>query len=192
MTSPDQSGPYWDNVARKWWEMLQNNTNGIPNPDRNPLALARLRHAATPIDAIGEPTVFDLYNKLGFGRGEIDRRLPRVAAAATVLAHIRTDAAPRSDCRRRFAEMLGQGAKRPLMSRLRFNRLLAATEDQDLMAAFRRAIMLAGARNINVGDVAASILDWSERRRMQWAFDYYGAGIAAPTQNGTTSADDEG
>jgi CRISPR system Cascade subunit CasB len=88
--------------------------------------------------------------------------------------------------------MLGQGAKRPLMSRLRFNRLLAATEDQDLMAAFRRAVMLAGARNINVGDVAASILDWSERRRMQWAFDYYGAGIAAPTQNGTTSADDEG
>jgi hypothetical protein len=52
--------------------------------------------------------------------------------------------------------------------------------------------MLAGARNINVGDVAASILDWSERRRMRWAFDYYGAGIAAPTQTGTTSADNEG
>jgi CRISPR system Cascade subunit CasB len=192
MTSPDQSGPNWDIVARKWWEMLQNSTNGTPNPDRDPLALARLRHAATPIDAIAEPTVFDLYNKLGFGQGEIVRRLPRVAAAATVLAHIRTDAEPRSGCRRRFAEMLGQGAKRPLMSRPRFNRLLAATEDQDLMAAFRRAVMLAGARNINVGDVAASILDWSERRRMRWAFDYYGAGIAAPKQSGTTFADDEG
>jgi CRISPR system Cascade subunit CasB len=86
--------------------------------------------------------------------------------------------------------MLGQG-ERPPMSPLRFKRLLAATEDQDLMAAFRRAIRLAGAHNINVGDVAESILDWSERRRMRWAFDYYGAGIAAPTPSDTASTDDE-
>jgi hypothetical protein len=59
------------------------------------------------------------------------------------------------------------------------------------MVAFRRAVMLVGARNINVGDVAASILDWSERRRMRWAFDYYGAGIAAPKDNDTASTDDE-
>ncbi len=42
------------------------------------------------------------------------------------------------------------------MSPLRFKRLLAANEDQDLMAAFRRAVTLVGARNIDVGDVAAS------------------------------------
>jgi hypothetical protein len=39
--------------------------------------------------------------------------------------------------------------------------------------------------------VAASILDWSERRRMRWAFDYYGAGIAAPKDNDIASSDDE-
>jgi len=171
--------------------MLQNSTrNGTPNPARNPGALARLRRAATPIDALEEPTVFEFYKKLGFGRGEVDRRLPRVAAAAAVLAHIRTDAEPGSGYRRRFAEMLGQG-ERPPMSPLRFKRLLAATEDQELMVAFRRAVMLVGARNINVGDVAASILDWSERRRMRWAFDYYGAGMAAPNDDDTASTDDE-
>ena len=53
------------------------------------------------------------------------------------------------------------------------------------MVAFRRAVALAGGRNINVGDVAASLLDWSDRRRMRWAFDYYGAGIAAPKQTDT-------
>jgi CRISPR system Cascade subunit CasB len=89
--------------------------------------------------------------------------------------------------RRRFAEMLGQGRERPLMRELRFKRLLAATEDQDLMISFRRAITLVGARNIDVGDVAASLLDWSDRRRIRWAFDYYGAGIAAPEQDGTAS-----
>jgi hypothetical protein len=109
MTTRDQTEPYFDKIARKWWQMLQNNANGTPNPDRNPLALARLRHAAMPIDAIGEPAVFDLYNMLGFARNEIDHQLPRVAVAAAVLSHIRTDAEPRSDCQSCFAEMLGQG-----------------------------------------------------------------------------------
>jgi CRISPR system Cascade subunit CasB len=171
--------------------MLQNSRNGTPNPARNPAALAQLRRAATPIDALEEPSVFDLYKRLGFGRSEVDRRLPRVAATAAVLSHIRTDAEAGSGHRRRFAEILGQPPERPIMSPLRFKRLLAATEDQDLMIAFRRAVKLAGARNINVGDVAASILDWSERCRMRWAFDYYGAGIAIPKQSDTASTDDE-
>jgi CRISPR system Cascade subunit CasB len=77
------------------------------------------------------------------------------------------------------------------MSPLRFKRLLAATEDQDLMIAFRRAVALAGKRNIDVGDVAVSLLDWSDRRRMRWAFDYYGAGSAAPKQSNIASPVDE-
>ena len=92
MITPDRSEPRWDQVARRWWEMLQNTRNGTPNPTRNPAALARLRRAATPVDALEEPSVFDLYKKLGFGRNEVYRRLPRVAAVAAVLAHIRTDA----------------------------------------------------------------------------------------------------
>jgi CRISPR system Cascade subunit CasB len=193
MTMPDHPQPHWGQIARRWWEMLQNTRkDGTPNPARDPGALARLRRAATPVVALEEPNVFDLYKKLGFGRGDVDRRLPRVAAAAAVLAHIRTDAMPGDNgFRRRFAEMLGRGGDRPLMSPLRFKRLLTATEDQDLLIAFRRAVALAGGRNIDVGDVAASLLDWSERRRMGWAFDYYGAGIAAPKQNGTASTDDK-
>jgi CRISPR system Cascade subunit CasD len=116
--------PRWDQVARGWWEMLQNSRNGAPNPARNPAALARLRRAATPMDALEEPTVFDLYKKLGFRRGEVELRLPRVAAAAAVLSQIRTDVEPGSGYRRRFAEMLGHG-ERPPMSPLRFKCLRA-------------------------------------------------------------------
>jgi CRISPR system Cascade subunit CasB len=194
MTAPDHSQLRWDQIARRWWEMLHDSTgkDGTPNPARDPAALARLRRAARPIDALEEPSVFDLYKKLGFNRYDVDRRLPRVAVVAAVLAHVRADAAPESNgFRRRFADLLGQGAERPLMSALRFKRLLAATEDQDLMIAFRRAVALAGKRNINVGDVAESVLDWSDRRRMRWAFDYYGAGSAAPKQTEFVSTDDE-
>jgi CRISPR system Cascade subunit CasB len=193
MTVPDHPQPHSGQIARRWWEMLQNaRKDGTPNPTRDPGALARLRRAATPVVALEEPNVIDLYKNLGFGRGDVDRQLPRVAIIAAVLAHIRTDAMPGDNgFRRRFADMLGRGVDRPLMSPLRFKRLLTATEDQDLLIAFRRAVALAGGRNIDVGDVAASLLDWSERRRMRWAFDYYGAGSAAPRQNGTASIEDK-
>ena len=189
MTTHDDPKLRWGQIARRWWETLQNaRKDGTPNPARDPAALARLRRAATPIDALEDPSVFDLYKKLGFSRIDFDRRLPRVAVTAAVLAHIRKDD---DSFRRRFAEMLGQGSERRLMSELRFKRLLAATEDQDLMITFRRAVALAGKKDIDVGDVASSLLDWSERRRMRWAFDYYGAGIAAPKQDSTASPDDE-
>jgi CRISPR system Cascade subunit CasB len=195
MTTPDDSRPRWDQSARHWWRSLQDTKeDGSPNRRRDRAALARLRHAATPIQALEEPAVFDLYKRLGFGKDdrEVEKRLPRVAVVAAVLAHIRGDAtSSESGFRRRFAEMLGQGSDRPLMSPLRFKRLLAATEDQELLITFRRAVVLAGERNIDVGDVAASLLDWSEKRRMRWAFDYYGAGVAAPKHIETDSSEDE-
>jgi len=191
MTTHDDPKPRWGQIARRWWETLQNTRkDGTANPARDPAALARLRRAATPIDALEEPSVFDLYKKLGFSRVDFERRLPRVAVTAAVLAHIRTDGGDKG-FRRRFAEMLGQGGERRLMSELRFKRLLAATEDQDLLVTFRRAVALAGKKDIDVGDVASSLLDWSEHRRMRWAFDYYGASIAAPKQNATASTNDE-
>jgi CRISPR system Cascade subunit CasB len=193
MTAPDHPQPRWAQIVRRWWEMLHDTTrkDGTPNPARDPAALARLRRAARPVDALEEPSVFDLYRKLGFSRHEFERRLPRVAVVAAVLAHVRADAAPGGNgFRRRFADLLGRG-ERPLMSALRFKRLLAATEDPDLMITFRRAVALAGKKEIDVGDVAESLLDWSDRRRMQWAFDYYGAGSAAPKQNDIASTDDK-
>jgi CRISPR system Cascade subunit CasB len=190
MTAQDASQARRGQIARRWWGELQDTKNdGTPNRGRDRASLARLRRSATALDAIEEPTVFDLYKRLGFGRGDVDRWLSRVAVVAAVLAHIRTDASPGDNgYRRRFAEMLG--GERPAMSPLRFKRLLAATEDRDLLTGFRRAVALAGAKNIDIGDVAASLLDWSDRRRMRWAFDYYGAGVAAPKLTDTASTDD--
>jgi CRISPR system Cascade subunit CasB len=179
--------PRWARTARRWWTELQGtDQKDASHSAGNPAALARLRRAFTPTAAIEEPAVFDLYKRLGFGRHDIDRWLSRVAVLAAVLAHIRTDASAKDSGRHRhFAEMLGGNP--PLMSPLRFKRLLGATSDHDLLIVFRRAVALAGAKNISVEDVAASILDWSERRRMRWAFDYYGAGIAAPKPTETLS-----
>ena len=181
----------WAPIARRWWAEVQ----GADQADdahrgRDPAAVAHLRRASTPVEAIEEPTVFDLYKRLGFGQQHIDRWLSRVAVVASVLAHIRSDVSTtESGHRRRFAEMLGGDP--PLMSPLRFKRLLTAATDQDLLTAFRRAVALAGNKNVNVEDVAGSLLDWSDRRRMHWAFDYYGAGIAAPRPAESAPVGDE-
>jgi CRISPR system Cascade subunit CasB len=191
MTTQSDPQMGWGQTARHWWGELQDtNKDGRQNRTRNPAALARLRRAAVPAEALEEPSVFDLYRRLGFARRDIEHWLTRVAVVAAVLAHIRSDASPTDNgYRRGFAEMLG--GENPIMSPLRFRRLLEATEDRDLLIVFRRAVALAGAKNINVGDVAASLLDWSDRRRMRWAFDYYGAGVASPKLSDTTASDHE-
>jgi CRISPR type I-E-associated protein CasB/Cse2 len=70
------------------------------------------------------------------------------------------------------------------MSSLRFRRLLAARNEDEILVGFRRLVALAR-RKVNVVDLAESILDWTDdeagdKRRVRWAFDYHGAGIAAP------------
>jgi CRISPR system Cascade subunit CasB len=191
MTPQENPKPSFAGSARRWWAALQDKrADGAPNRGGDRAALARLRRAATPLQAVEEPAVISLYRQLGFGEHQLNHRLPRVAVVAAVLAHIRSDAAPQESGRRQsFAEMLGRD-ERPLMSALRFKRLLAASNDQDLLNGFRRAVALAGGRNIDVGDLAASLLEWSEKRRMRWAFDYYRAGMAAPKPD-TASTDDE-
>jgi CRISPR system Cascade subunit CasB len=191
MTTQSDPQMGWGQIARHWWGELQDaKKDGSRNRARNPAALARLRRAAVPAEAFEEPSVFDLYRRLGFERGDIDRWLTRVGVVAAVLAHIRSDAYPSDNgYRRGFAEMLG--GDKPIMRPLRFRRLLEAAEDRDLLIVFRRAVALAGAKNINVGDVAASLLDWSDRRRMRWAFDYYGAGAASPKLSDTAAIDQE-
>lgn len=193
MSTEGTPAPKRDQVARRWWASLQDfRADGTPNRGRDRAALARLRRASTPTEAVDEPAVFELYKRLGFGEREVERRLPRVAALAAVLAHVRSDAASgESGFRRSFAEMLGHG-EQPPMSPLRFKRLLSAKTDQDILVQFRRAVALAGARNIDVGDLAASLLAWDkDERRMRWAFDYHGAGFAAPDKTDPAPTADE-
>lgn len=193
MTTPEEARPRWDQAARRWWSRLQDTReDGTPNRGRDRAALARLGRVSTPMQAIEEPAIFDLYGKFGFTRQAVDFKLSRVAVVASVLAHVKADArATERGFRPRVAAVLGQG-ERPPMSNVRFKRLLAARSDQDLLIQFRRAVALLGARNIDVGDLAASLLTWDDdRRRMRWAFDYYGAGFAAPNLEIAVSPDDE-
>jgi CRISPR system Cascade subunit CasB len=151
--------------------------------------VAALRRAATPIEAIEEDAAIALYDRLFPGRRSPDfKRLARVGTLASVLANVREHAHSPDGPWLTVARAIGpQNPSEPtsaLISSLRFRRLLAARNEDEILVGFRRLVALAR-RKVNIVDLAESILDWTDdeagdKRRVRWAFDYYGAGIAAP------------
>lgn len=162
--------------ARAWWESLQPREK--QKGDR--VALARLRRAGTLAEAMAEEATIQLFREMGGGN---PNRLPRVAVIAMVLAHVREDDPPGEGGGRRPAIAAvgrkpdnAEGAK---MSEVRFRRLLACRENEELVTHMRRLVILAGQR-INVADLAQSLWWWNDWTRARWAFEYYAAGAAAP------------
>lgn len=158
--------------AVKWWRKLQPST-----PQSDPArkhggdrgALARLRRCSQPLEAATEPAALALARQVGIQSGS-DPRLADALVAAVVLAHVR------SEEKDHMARRLGPAApgERARMSPLRLARLMAADSPDERLIAFRRAVALTGnPPTANVHDLALALLDWSQARRIEWAFRYH-------------------
>jgi CRISPR system Cascade subunit CasB len=165
-------------AAGLWWRRLQPYLNGDPNPRADRAALARLRRADL-LAAMGDPATIDLFRELERNRPE---DLPKVALCAAVLAAVRGELpAPRD--REHPARTLGPPSaaqiEKAVMKPLRFRRLIEAEDLEERLTLLRRAAQLAD-RKLNLRELAAACLDWSQERRRRWLFEYYAAGRAAP------------
>jgi CRISPR system Cascade subunit CasB len=172
------------NTCWSWWESLQKReAKGLKG---DPGALARLRRGGLYEAALEEKTG-TLYRRLAkFGsvksETEKQRRFALAALIAAVLAHVR------DDDNKSVARAAGDDGETPaVVHPLRFRRLMATRGDEDCLVAFRRLVALLGHR-ANVGDLALALFEWNvedagDRRRTRWAFDYYGAGAAAPDKS---------
>jgi CRISPR system Cascade subunit CasB len=169
-------------IALAWWRSLQRTTpSGERNPNADLGALARLRRAATPLEAAQEAQTIALYRRL-YGERLDPRRLESVAVLAATLAHVR-DGQPKE---RSAAAALGTppGGDRPVLSELRMRRLCAARDAHEALRGFRGVVrLLDGA--VPIRDLAPSVLDWldperGEMRRTRWLFAYHGAALADP------------
>jgi CRISPR type I-E-associated protein CasB/Cse2 len=176
----NETKPMIGKAALGWWSALQ------PDPDRKAKtkgdsgALARLRRAGIDAAATEEVT-FNLYCRLEPAapfRGT--KLLERAALIAAVLAHVREHDP------RKVAMAAGEksGDDQRVLQPLRLRRLLAARSPDESLVAFRRLVALLG-HTANVADLANCLFDWPDElrgdsRRTRFAFDYYGAGAAAP------------
>jgi CRISPR type I-E-associated protein CasB/Cse2 len=167
-------------IVLEWWSALQPHSGEGERRGGNPGALARLRRADLLGAAMEEVTI-DLFTRLtSISKLPRDILFERTALIAAVLAHVREHG------NLKVAAAAGEttGDDHRVLHPLRLRRLFAAREERDCVIAFRRLIALLG-KKANVADLAETLLDWPDERqgdvrRRRWAFDYYGAGFAAP------------
>lgn len=105
----------------------------------------------------------------------------QVAMIAGVLVHVRDDQEDGLSLAWRLGRAAGH--EQPLMSELRFKRLLKTRDETDLLRQWRRAVSLAKG-TADVAKLADDLLAWqieqerpaaraSEGRKFHWAYDYY-------------------
>lgn len=157
-------------VCAAWWHQTFGNDDGAARMTR-----ARLRRCATALEALSVEAVHDLNARLreaGY-RPAADR----LALLAIVLAHV----SEYGDLRlpRAFGRREHKDAPR-VLSTLRFQSLVGATEPVELITALRRAMAIVRASPIDVAALASDLYRWDQRVRTAWCFQYFGAPAAAP------------
>ena len=171
--------------ALGWWRALQPDPGANRPGDR--AALARLRRCDTVTQAMQDEAALLLFRAVK-ATGPDD--LPGVGLAAAVLAHVRED---RSGT---VARLVGPDSldkpETALLKPLRFRRVMEADGLDERLVAFRRLAAIAGGA-LPVRDLASALLDWDDRRRTRWVYDYWNAAppaapsapIAAPAKDAT-------
>lgn len=155
-------------AAAAWWRDLQPDSDRRYPGDRG--ALSRLRRCATVAEAMQDPATIALFRRCG---ATAPADLPAIALAAAVLARVREDA-PGQSVARQLGPDQPDKPETAILKPLRFRRMMEATSEDERLIALRRLVALAGAR-LNLRDLAEALLDWSDRRRRRWVFDYWNA-----------------
>lgn len=105
-----------------------------------------------------------------------DMRRLRLAAIAGLLSHVRTEERLTKAFRQTVAAQMARSKREtdaPVVSDLRFRRLLQADDVESLYPMLRRVLALMDGR-IDPYLLADDLWHWGDRRRRQWAYDYYG------------------
>lgn len=148
-------------ILAGWWEALQPDTGGR----------ARLRRCNSPEEVMLEPAFHRLLNRLRpllerDGDELTENDLRRLAAIAGLLAHVTS-----RDSRTLAERMADMKGGRPLLSSLRFRRLLRE-RFEDLYPAMIRVVRQLD-KKVNLNDLAESVFYWGDKVRKRWAIAYF-------------------
>lgn len=149
----------------KWWSNLQG--------PRFTGERAMLRRLKSPNEVALQGNYFTLLESVleieeaEIFRGAITSRLPLIAG---VLAHVEQDT-PGCPVAKAMG-MKKQGSDRPVMSDLRFRRLLRTEDSPELYIMMIRIIRMLG-NKADVKDLVQSLYFWNDQTRKSWASQYY-------------------
>ncbi len=155
----------WADAAFGWWQTLTEQGGKANGPnlrgDR-----ADLRRARSAADVYANPSFHALLRRIGGVDMRDNDHARAVAVLAAVLAHVERHQDGG------FAKQAAAGQDGPVLSELRFRRLLQKQTPAELQPDLTRAVHLMK-NSADVRDLAASILRWGDDRRRRWAFDYF-------------------
>jgi len=164
-------------------------------------ARAALRRAGSPSAVLMEPAFHAVLRRMtdsGFGfDGYSDRPAGylRLALLASLLAERRNDGSGVG--KPHFMAVLGSRLhdEKPRLSPLRFQALMAALERRDgeeTMTAMRRAMRMVADVEFNLFAFADDVMNWNDKVRIRWTFDYFGRPhVAVPAASSTTNSNSE-
>ena len=142
-----------------WWSALSQDRGGRAN----------LRRCSSVDEAMQERSVVYLCLKLGVGGADYIRDRVGMMALLAARATHRPGSHPAAAFAKPKSGSVGGG---PVVSELRFRRLLGAEDRDEFLPLLRRAITLAGGE-VDLESLAQSIWFWIERTRREWADQYY-------------------
>jgi len=141
-------------ALQRWWDSLQSRSG-----DR-----AELRRAKTVADVILLPAFQHACQRFKpFFQNEKNWEY-RLAAILGLLAHVR------SPSHQKLALAMS-GKPQPVVSELRFRRLIQRDRNELFVSMIRIIRMLGNQANLH--DLANSVYYWGDRVKQEWAFDYF-------------------
>jgi CRISPR system Cascade subunit CasB len=145
----------WGEILWAWWRGLDDDTGGR----------AALRRAPDITAVVLQPAFQRLHRRL-LSAGWPDRpwHNDRLAIVAGLLVHVREHSG------QTLPLAASQGDK-PVLSPLRFQRLLEAADDEALFTGLRRALPLLQHRT-DVHALATDVVNWGDAVRKRWAYAY--------------------
>lgn len=147
-------------ILIEWWHGLENNKG----------ERAVMRRAASPAEAIFSPAYHRLLGRLQGQGYKVNREA--LAAIAGLVTHVKEHIGDNSLAKQMATPKSGNDSAR--VSGLRFRRLLAITEREELYPMLIRIIRFLDGR-VNLASLANAVYWWNENTRKHWAFDYYSA-----------------
>lgn len=142
-------------IISQWWAELEDKRG----------ERAQLRHCKNLEEIFFVPYYQKLYWQLS--NREWKNRVA-VAAIAGLLAHVKN-----SDTQLKLAEQMAQPkGDKPIVSELRFRRLLKCETHREVYPTLMRIIHLLN-DTANLTYLANSVYWWNNQTRREWAFQYY-------------------
>jgi CRISPR type I-E-associated protein CasB/Cse2 len=137
---------------------------------RHTVDRAELRRARNTLDIAQVGFFHVLVRRLREGGYEVTfYNREALAVAAALVARIRTHSNSG-----RFAEQMARKRKgNPVISRMRFRRILSADNLEDLLRELSSAIKIMEERG-NIIDLADSVIRWGDWMRRNWLYSYHG------------------